>query len=259
MKKQETKKHIFALYLSDLQYYLEGAAAGDVITIEDEEISRRAGKILHLSRNDICIFFDQQRNIITQVVICSKTIFQVIINEINHNQTYEPYITVLLPLLKRDALETAIYNLTEIGVNKIQLVMTQKVQRKWGGQKEYARLQKICIAAAEQSKNFAFPDLCQPLMYKQALEHNPGEKIYFDTNGTSAQTMIDSFKHTPIEQSRITLTIGPEGGLLESEVLQLKKATFTTISLTPTVLRASQAITLGAGIVRSVLYNPEYK
>jgi len=44
----------------------------------------------------------------------------------------------LLPLLKRDAFEQAVYGLVEAGVNDIQPVITEKTNCKWGGGAERA-------------------------------------------------------------------------------------------------------------------------
>ena len=63
--------------------------------------------------------------------------------EKKYNTILQPHITVLLPLLKRDDLDTVLYSLVEMGVNTIQLMITKKVQRKWGKEKEYDRLQRV--------------------------------------------------------------------------------------------------------------------
>ncbi len=257
MKKLHIQKHIFALHSEDLAYMIEGVSVGDAITIEDEDISRRAGQILRLERDDAVILFDQYRNITCTVIICSKTIFQIIVNEIKDNTVFKPYITVLLPLLKREALETALYNLTEIGVNKIQLILTQKVQRKWGGQKEYTRLMKIITSTAEQSKNYAFPDILEPLKLTESLERNPGEKYYFDVAKQPIRNLVLTIIQKTIE--RITIISGPEGGFTVQESQQIEKAGFVSYSLTPTVLRALHASTLAAGIVRSMTNENEVR
>jgi RsmE family RNA methyltransferase len=60
-------------------------------------------------------------------------------------------------------------------------------------------------------------------------------------------------KYNQSRPERITLISGPEGGFSPQEITQLQKAKFNGFWLTPTVLRASQAITLGSGVVRSIL------
>jgi 16S rRNA U1498 N3-methylase RsmE len=54
-------------------------------------------------------------------------------------------------------------------------------------------------------------------------------------------------------RKRYILFAGPEGDLLDAEKFLLQKVDFHFVRLTPTVLRAQQAITLGAGLVRSML------
>jgi len=47
--------------------------------------------------------------------------------------------------------------------------------------------------------------------------------------------------------------VGPEEDLTNQKKEQLKQAKFLFCALTPTVLRSSQAIALGSGIIRSML------
>jgi 16S rRNA U1498 N3-methylase RsmE len=47
--------------------------------------------------------------------------------------------------------------------------------------------------------------------------------------------------------------VGPEGDLAATEKTELKRAQFTFCALTPTVLRAVDAIRIGAGMLRSLL------
>ncbi len=47
--------------------------------------------------------------------------------------------------------------------------------------------------------------------------------------------------------------IGPEGDLTKEEKAYLKEQGFLFCALTPTVLRAQQAVALGLGILRSYL------
>jgi RsmE family RNA methyltransferase len=49
------------------------------------------------------------------------------------------------------------------------------------------------------------------------------------------------------------LFVGPEGDLTDQEKVLLKQNGFIFCALTPTILRACEAIALGAGVVRSIL------
>src|SRR5581483_3691390 len=126
--------------------------------------------------------------------------------------------TFALPILKKDDFETALYSLVELGANAVQFITTEKVQRSLYGEKEYERCKRIMISAAEQSKNFAVPELFLPISlpeYVARISPLKIPKIYFDVDGTSvlecAQSVIAE------KPQEIILMVGPEGDLTSNE------------------------------------------
>ncbi len=250
----ENQKHIFAFYVEQLSLLVAAKTGGDVVMLEDKRVCHRIIQVLRLQPGDVCILFDSTIHVRFLIQeLASKKNISGIMEEKKYNTILQPHITVLLPLLKRDDLDTALYSLVEMGVNTIQLMITKKVQRKWGKEKEYDRLQRVMIAAAEQSKNFALPLLHSPQSFEQFLITIPSSiiKIYFDPTGEPLLSLIDKIKKC--SSTSIMLMVGPEGDLTEQEKEQLRQTTFLFCALTPTVLRSSQAIALGAGIIRSIV------
>src|SRR5579872_90696 len=158
-------KHEFAIYVPELSKYLKQ----DKLVLQDPEVVLRVSSVLRLQLGEICLLFDRTMHVRCLIkAVQKKTIeFQILFQQ--QNIVLKPQITCLLPLLKRDDLEVALYSAVELGANFVQLVLTEKVQRAWGGTKEFERLQRIMIAAAEQSKNFAIPELHAPLRLQEAL------------------------------------------------------------------------------------------
>jgi 16S rRNA (uracil1498-N3)-methyltransferase len=151
--------------------------------------------------------------------------------------------------LKKQALEEAVYGLVECGVSSIYLLDTDKVQRDWGGDKEYERLYKICIAAAEQSKNYAMPQIHKPISLNEFIkQHAAYTKLFFDPAGASIMATISDRKH-----ENICCIVGPEGDLTESEKDLLRTQQFNFCHLTPTILRAQQAVVVAVGALRSII------
>ncbi len=251
---QKNQKHIFALYVEQLSSLVRTKSVGDTFLVEDKIIYHRIAQILRLQPGDKCLFFDSTMHVgcLIQKLIAKKGITGIITKK-KDNIVFKPSITVLLPLLKRDDLDAALYSLTAMGVNTIQLVITSKVQRKWGGEKEYERLKRVMIAAAEQSKNFAFPQLQLPKPFEDIMmvKTAPSIKIYFDPLGSPLFPFLTKIKKSSPQS--ILLMIGPEGDLTPQEKEQLKETAFNFCTLTPTILQASEAIALGVGIFRSIL------
>jgi 16S rRNA (uracil1498-N3)-methyltransferase len=244
-------KHHFALYWAPISSAT--LKAGTSFVLDDELLVHRITKVLRLMPPETCTLFDENIHCSVQLVAIEKRSVVLKIIAKNNNQQLAPSISCILPLLKREALEQAVYNLVEIGVNEIQLILTQKTHRAWSGQNEFERIHKIMIAAAEQAKQFSVPKIYQPIGLQEYLQKKIQNNalIFFDTNGIS---LAQWFKEkASLKTESISLLIGPEGDLTKTEKDAVQAAGAHLVSLTPTILRAQQAITLGAGAIRSLL------
>jgi RsmE family RNA methyltransferase len=163
-------KHEFALYKESLSLLIQKKGLGDSLVLSDETLFHRMMTVLRLRSNDQCILFDRDAYITATIdAFIGKKQVQFTIHSIHSAVVLQPHITFLLPMLKREDYESALYSLTEVGVNSIQLISTQKTGNKWSGERDRDRAQRIIIAAAEQSKNFALPQLHEPISLQEAL------------------------------------------------------------------------------------------
>lgn len=248
-----TEKHEFALFVETLSLLIANIKIGTEFTISDEKLFHRMGTVLRLKVGDVCILFDQTLQVACAVhAFTGKKHIHFVLHKKTLNVQQHPHITFLLPMLKRDDYESALYALAELGVNRIQLVYTQKTSQQWAGQRDIDRAERILIAAAEQSKNFAYPELQSPISLDRALhEHGSTEKrIFFDAAGTSFFSVMKILHEN--KPQRIVLLIGPEGDLSAEEKKMVEEKGFIFCALTPTIVRAVQAAALGAGFVRSL-------
>lgn len=243
--------HEFALYVADLSEQLE--KGDEPLVLSDKDFYHRITKIIRLKPGELIILFDRLVHIRCTLHEVKKNSlsFQLITQE--PNRLFKPAICFGLPVLKKHDTEQAVYHCIATGVTEIQLLKTAKIQRQWSGDAEYERLTRIMIAAAEQSKQFAFPELQKPIPLEAFIEMiEPGsKKIFFDPSGTSFMTLLKTMETV---SPTIVLLIGPEGDLNIEEKKQLQRAGFEFCALTPTILRASDAVLLGAGIFRSMFY-----
>ena len=133
-------------------------------------------------------------------------------------------------------------------------MLTEKVQRKWGGKKELDRLHTIMIAAAEQSKQYIIPTLHTPKPFSDCVTdfyRTAPNSFFFDPQGKELFPVLESLrKHMP---EVVSLMIGPEGDLtvLEKQILHENDIQFCR--LTPTILRAQQAVVVSLGMFRSLM------
>lgn len=248
---QSTDKHVFALYYANTTNSFKNRKTPFLCDLADDQLTHRIKNVLRLEPGEHCIVFDNEHNALLRLVSFNKKKCTAEILHISSNELITPEITFLLPVLKKDALEAAVYSLTELGVTTIQLVMTDKVQRKWAGQSEQERLTKIIHTAAEQSKHFRASVLHEPISLAQAVkQYNAiSRKFYADPSGAYAH---DVFKQAAKDDDAYLLMVGPEGDLTQHEKKLLQENDFVFCALTPTVLRSVHAVALFAGMVRSL-------
>jgi RsmE family RNA methyltransferase len=252
LHKDIQERHAFAFYYPAIATLSHG---GDTLyTVHDRILCHRILHVVRLRIGDCFTLFDQHAHIECVLQAIHEKSFQFSVLSYECNSVYNPRITVLLPLLKKEAFEEALYAATELGANAVQLITTKKTQRVFGGAKESERIERIVQAAAEQSKNFSYPVVLDPISFEQAaVGYEESIKIFFDTDGCPLYDVIRAVQSEI--STHIVLLIGPEGDLTVDEKCVVRKNNFVLCRLTPTILRAQQAVAVSLGAFRSMLRN----
>lgn len=243
-----TQKHIFALYHPNLrvqEQYLE---------IIDKDLWHRVTHILRLTAQEEIILFDGKKEITLELVDKTFSSKNKVIGRVRDTKAslpITPNITLMPSILKREAFEQVVYFAAQMGATTIQPIITSKTHRNWHNEKESVRLHKIMIAACEQSKNFFIPELKEPITLNEICKQEFG--IYFEDDGKPLLHIAQQLS-TSLPKA-ITLVFGPEGGLTISERQQLDNQDFICCALTPTILRAQEAVAVGLGAIQSLLHN----
>lgn len=243
----DTNTHTFAIYDAAAPLHI-GVATFFAIT--DPEIIHRIRTVLRLQKDDRCIIFNNQYHYTGHIGRIEKKEVHFVIEQRLVNQLYQPSITAYLPLLKKNNLEEAIYNATEIGIQHIQLYTSQKCYASSWSTHTQERLHKQMIAAAEISKNYYGTRIHAPIPISLiASQASNTLNIVFETDGQSIATFLVA--QAPTNNQNIACLIGPESGLTNIERGLLQEQAWHTVCLTPTVIRACQAVTLAGGLLRS--------
>ena len=241
LQELNSDKHQFAFFYQDLIEQPPNSWS-----IVDKDLVHRISRVVKISIGQYFALFNQDYHCVVQLIKAEKKQLSVCLVSSHKNIALQPRVVFLLPLLKREALESAVYSLAELGINEIQLVITDKSRQKCTD-KDLLRLEKVVIAAAEQSKHFAFPKIYAPRDLEDCVKQIPltARKSVFDISGTKI-----SIDHVRFNNIVTYVVVGPEGGLLKKELSFLLQHDFISYSLTQTVLRAVQAVAIGAAIFR---------
>lgn len=139
-------------------------------------------------------------------------------------------------LLKKDRFDFVLEKATELGVARIQPVITRRCV---ADKLNLERARAIAIEAAEQCARTALPDLAGPLRLEALLRDWPTDRRLFFADETGGEPAAATFSAC---QGPAALLIGPEGGFDESERKTLRAhPQVKPIALGPRILRGETA------------------
>lgn len=157
-------------------------------------------------------------------------------------------LTLAVALIKRAALEYIIEKATELGVARIQLLITRRSN---ADHTRVERLTAIAREAAEQTERLDVPDILPPLKLDAWLaQPGPGTLIFGDEESTHEGLAHEGHMRAtpPVLQALadvtgpITVLIGPEGGFDDAERRTLRSLpNVRAVNLGPRILRADTA------------------
>jgi len=150
-------------------------------------------------------------------------------------------LTLLLALPRPKSLKKALLSLTSLGVKKIFIMRSYRVEKSYFQSPVLAQeaLMHLCRLGLEQSCDTIVPEIHIRPLFKPFIEDEAPGLI----RGTAA---FVAHPHAadccPCNASTpVTLAIGPEGGFIDYELILLQRHGFTPISLGPRILRVEDA------------------
>jgi len=164
-----------------------------------------------------------------------------------------PPITLLQCLPKGRKIDLIIRQATEAGVSRIVLLESDRsVARASDDASRLARLSKIAREAIQQSGNTRLPvvEAPRPLASLRDTAGLWGTALVFHERRLSDGTLHEMLEEPP---ERISILIGPEGGLAPSEIELLAGAGFRSAYLGAGVLRVETAAIYAIAAVQTIL------
>ena len=153
--------------------------------------------------------------------------------------------TLVLAMIKPDKMDFAIQKAVELGVTRIQPMLTKrsviniKANRL---DKKIQHWQAVAIAACEQSGRTAVPQIAEPLPIKECLQRYQ-ENTCIAMLPTSDQKFNELSKLAT--DAGISLFIGPEGGFTEDEEQLMQENKVNSVTFGSRILRAETAVIAG--------------
>lgn len=197
----------------------------------------------------IILFNGQGGEYITRYQASVKKLAQV---EILTHETVERespiHIELGQAISRSEKMDYAIQKAVELGANQITPLITERCALKLKPEKFSNRMshwEGIVLNAAEQSGRLQLPTVTTPSTLQNWLaQKREGLCLVCDPNASTA------LKDFPKPQ-QVTLLIGPESGLSDSEIEAAKKSGFQPISLGPRILRTETATVAALTLIQN--------
>ena len=199
-------------------------------------------RVLRLKNDDIVTLFNGQSDheYSAKLVNVGKKSAQVEIIDCQEKQNESPLNIHLGQGISRgDRMDFTLQKSVELGVNTITPLFTERCGVKLNKErlaKKVEQWQKIVVSACEQSGRCAVPIVNEPMFLQDWLEQQScALKINLHPKAKH------SIMSLPVENQRVRLLIGPEGGLSDKEISQAGAAEFVDVLLGPRILRTETA------------------
>ena len=222
----------------------------------DAELAHHMGKVLRLTAGEqVTVCTGDGRAYLVELSQFSKdSVTGTIVEQLDNQQETEVQIVLYQGMPKGDKLELIIQKCTELGVAAVIPVETSRSVVHLDGSKAVKKLdrwQKIAQEASQQSKRVQVPEIGSYLSWKQFVQQLPQEDgltiIFWEDEQTqSLKALLRSQTQKP---QRINLIVGPEGGLSEDEVEQLRQLGAVSASLGKRILRTETAGMAGVAMI----------
>lgn len=221
---------------------------GELVQLE-EAASHHLSKVLRMQAGRELILFNGIGGEFAAVIqeVSKKYVTVAIAEHTADNRESPLQLELAIGISRGERFEWVLQKATELGVTKITPLITERTEVKVSGdrqEKMIDRWQQILISACEQCQRNLLPELSAPVQISDWL-NTVNSDLRFVLHHRDSKTL-------PAEQkpNSVSLLIGPEGGLSESEIAQAREKNFDPLTLGPRVLRTETAPVAAISLVQ---------
>lgn len=226
---------------------------GSNIIFKEEDIFHMQ-KVMRMRENDqIEVVMDNHCYLCS---IASFSPFKVdIVEELKEERELDIDITLLYCLPKGEKLDLVIQKATELGVNHIIGVESERTIVHFEDNKKASKIErfnKIMKEAAEQSHRLSIPTFDDIMKYKQAIKKSYDYKFIAYEDECKKENSFYSLLKDIKSGSSVAILVGAEGGFSKEEVEIANNEGFINVSLGKRILRSETAAIYALSVISFV-------
>ena len=234
--------------MSNIRLYYPNKIIENTTSLLSKEHTHYVANVMRLKRGSNIYFFNQEGEWVSEVVFLEKDRVEVkFLNRLKQS-LISSNIELAICLVKKNPMEIILQKATELGVNKITPIISERTEIK---ELNYERAKKIVIEATEQSNQFSPPEILKIIKLKDFINNlNGSSKLFFADINCKEKLKKEDIKGDNLK----TLLIGPEGDFSPDErkmILDNKKT--ISFSLSKNVLRTETATISGLSLINYFL------
>jgi 16S rRNA (uracil1498-N3)-methyltransferase len=222
--------------------------SGELVELE-ESASHHLSKVLRMQAGrELILFNGTGGEFAATIHEVSKKYVTVLIAEHTADNRESPLgLELAIGISRGERFEWVLQKATELGVTRITPLITERTEVKTSGDRQEKimdRWQQILVSACEQCQRNLLPQLSAPIQISDWLPRVNSD-LRFVLHHRDSKTLSAGQK-----PQSVTLLIGPEGGLSESEIEQALAENFNALTLGPRVLRTETAPVAAISLVQ---------
>lgn len=201
--------------------------------------ARHIKDVLRLRSGDKVVLFDGSGFEFTgEITAIAKDLISVAIMEAREVETESPIEIILgQGIPKSDKMDLIVQKSTELGVSKIVPIYTERVVPKSFSPNKLERWRRIAIEACKQSGRVKVPVISEPVKIDEFIRSAEPSCLKLIPWEGEKETSLKKILPASLEYNKVSLIIGPEGGLTELEIELAKRSGFLPVSLGKRILR----------------------
>jgi len=220
---------------------------GKIVEIREKQDINHLKNSFRMKAGDKLRVVDGEYEYMCRIVdIEKKEILAEIEEKIEDNYSTEAEIDIAQGLLKNDKMDLTIQKLTEIGINRIIPMITERTVVKVKEKK--SKWDVVSKEALKQCQGVKLVDITAPERLKD-IEFDRYDLVLLPYECAEGTRITDIIRGQETKPKRVLYLIGPEGGFAEKEVEFLMEKGASVVSLGKRILRAETAAIVAGGIL----------
>ena len=218
-----------------MQRYFAKDRFNDAFLLEESDY-HHIKNVMRMKEMDKIEVVYQKKLYVCHIEYQKNSICIILDNDMEKKQMHKKHITLIIPVLKEQKMDFILQKATELGVSEIIPVIMERCVVKVEGkeEKKLERWRKIVKEASEQSKRLDIPIIQNIKSIKEIISLD-GVKLVCST--VEKTKNIKNIMKTLRNYDRISVVVGPEGGLAQIEEDTLIEGGYIPISLGSRILR----------------------